>query len=212
MKIETYADAVSNTHRAGLLASACLAIAVIAGSPALGLTERAFAEGRYLYVQSNNNGDGRNSIVAYTRAPDGTLAPHPESPFLSAGTGIDNSTNGKLGPNDNDTPIIAGPDKKRLFAVNGHSNTIAVFDIQPDGGLLPVPGSPFDSKGVGPVSLAISGDVLLVANRNEDPGQLDALRGGANSNYASFRINPDGTLAFISKIEMTDGHITSPTR
>lgn len=175
MKIGANAVAINNTYRTKLLTSACMAIAVITGSPTFGLTGRAFAEGRYLYVQSNNHGDGLNSIVAFTRAPDGTLAPHPESPFLSAGTGIDNSTNGKLGPNDNDTPIIVGPNKKRIFAVNGHSNTIAVFDIQPDGALRPVPGSPFDSNGVGPVSLAISDDVLLVANRNEDPGQLDAL-------------------------------------
>ena len=205
MKIEKYADVISNRFHSRLLASACMAIAVIAGFPALGLGDRAFAQGRYLYVQSNNNQDGQNSIVAFTRAPDGTLSRHAESPFLSAGTGIDNSTNGKLGPNDNDTPIIIGPNKKRLFAVNGHSNTVAVFDIQTDGALLPVPGSPFDSNGVGPVSLAISDDVLLVANRNEDPGQLDALRGDANSNYASFRINPDGTLTFLSKIEMKDG-------
>lgn len=46
---------------------------------------------------------------------------------------------------------------------------------------------------------------MIVANRNEDPHQLPALRGGAYANYATFRINQDGSLSFISRIELTDG-------
>lgn len=166
----------------------------------------AGAAGKYLYVQSNNVAEGKNSIIAYERHLDGLLTPHPSGPFLTRGTGVNNSTNGKLGPNDNDSPIVVSADKKRLFAVNGHSNTIAVFDIQSDGALEHVNGSPFDSMGVNPVSLAISGDVLIVANRNEDPHQLEALKGGANSNYASFEIADDGSLKFLSRTEMEDGH------
>ena len=140
-----------------------------------------FAGGKYLYIQSNNVAEGQNSVIAYERHKDGSLTPHPAGSFMTGGTGTNNSTNGKLGPNDNDTPIIVSADNKRLFAVNGHSNTIAVFDIQSDGSLRHVKGSPFDSHGVQPVSLAISRDILLVANRNEDPHQLDALRGEAYS-------------------------------
>lgn len=172
----------------------------------LGGAANTFAGGKYLYIQSNNVAEGQNTVIAYERHKDGALTPHPAGPFMTGGTGINNSTNGKLGPNDNDTPIIASPDNKRLFAVNGHSNTIAVFDIQSDGSLKHIKGSPFDSHGVQPASLAISGDILLVANRNEDPHQLEALRGGAYSNYASFRINADGSLRFLSKIELKDGH------
>jgi len=166
----------------------------------------ANAAGRFLYVLSNNVGENENSVIAYQRHADGALTPHPAGPFMSKGTGVDNNTNGKLGPNDNDSPIIVNADKDRLFAVNGHSNTIAVFDIQRDGSLSHVPGSPFDSMGVNPVSLAISGNTLLVANRNEDPAQLDALRGAANSSYATFRVKKNGRLAFVSKLELTDGH------
>lgn len=165
----------------------------------------AFAAGNYLYVQSNNVAAGKNSIIAYERHEDGTLTPHPSGPFMTRGTGVNNNTNGKLGPNDNDSPIVVSAEEKRLFAVNGHSNSIAVFDIQSDGSLVHVMGSPFDSMGINPVSLAISGDVLLVANRNEDPHQLDALRGGANSSYASFEIAADGSLKFLSKSELKDG-------
>lgn len=165
----------------------------------------ANAQDKYLYVLSNHVEDGQNSVVGYERQANGQLIPLNDSPFPTRGTGINNSTNGKLGPNDNDTPIIVSPDKRRLFAVNGHSNTIAVFDIQPDGSLEHAPGSPFNSMGIGPASLAISQGFLLVGNRNEDPHQLDELRGSATSNYASFRINDDGSLTFICHIELTDG-------
>lgn len=163
------------------------------------------AEGGYLYLQSGNTAEGQNSIVAYKRGSDGSMTPLPGSPFFTGGTGINNSTNGKLGPNDNDTPIVKSPDGKRLFAVNGHSNTIAVLDIAADGSLRHVPGSPFPSAGIGPVSLAVTGDVLLVANRNEDPHQIEALRGGANASYASFRVADDGALSLRSRLDITDG-------
>jgi hypothetical protein len=160
---------------------------------------------KVLYTLSNDIEDGQNAVVAFYRLPDGMLEPHPAGPFLTRGTGIDNDTNGKLGPNDIDTPLIVSSDMKLLLAVNGHSNTIAVFAVAEDGSLEHVEGSPFSSMGIGPVSLAISGDYLLVANRNEDPHQLDELRGAAFANYASFRIEDGGQLTFISKIELEDG-------
>ena len=170
------------------------------------LAGQASAEGQFLYTQTNDHQPGMNAVMAYERGPDGILSPHVDGPFLTQGTGIDNNTNGKLGPNDNDTPIIASADDKRLFAVNGNSNTIAVFDVLDDGALVHVPGSPFAAMGIGPVSLSLSGDILIVANRNEDPAQLDELRGEAHSSYASFRVGPDGGLNFISRVENQDGH------
>lgn len=166
----------------------------------------ANAAGKYLYVMSNNVGEDQNSVIAYMRQSDGSLISHPAGPFMTRGTGVNNDTNGKLGPNDNDSPMAVSADKKYLFAVNGHSNTIAVFNIKKDGSLAHVPGSPFDSMGVNPVSVAVSGRNLLVANRNEDPAQLDALRGAANSSYVSFRINKNGSLKLVSVSELDDGH------
>ncbi len=183
----------------------CLAVALIFAASLSTLAGRADAHGKYLYVESNDIRSGKNSIVAYERGKDGGLTLLSGGPFLTGGTGIDNPTNGKLGPNDNDTPIIAGPNGKRLFAVNGNSNTIAVFDIKSNGSLTPVQGSPFSSMGTGPVSLSISGDILLAANRNEDPAQLAALQGAENSSYVSFRIGNNGSLKFLSKIENADG-------
>jgi 6-phosphogluconolactonase (cycloisomerase 2 family) len=172
----------------------------------LTMASTAHSEGRFLYIQSNNILEGQNSIIAYERPPDGKLKPLPGSPFLTGGTGMNNNTHGKLGPQDNDTPIVLSTDGKRLFTVNIHSNTIAAFDIMPDGSLRHVKGSPFPSMGVGPVSLSISDDILLVANRNGDYHQLEELRGKASGNYASFQINDDGSLTFLSKIDVKDGH------
>jgi len=186
-------------------ASRSLALAALGAALLVIGAGKVHAAGKALYLQSANTAEGQNSIVAYQRGADGELSPMAGSPFLTGGTGIDNSTNGKLGPNDNDTPIVRSPDGKHLFAVNGHSNTIAVFDIGDDGSLRHVSGSPFPSMGVGPVSLAVTGNTLLVANRNEDPHQLDELRGAANANYASFRIAGDGGLRFINAIEIEDG-------
>ena len=167
---------------------------------------KTFAAGNYLYIQSNNIDDNQNSVIAYERNKDGRLTAHPASPFMTRGTGFDNNTNGKLGPNDNDSPIVVSADNKWLYTVNGHSNSIAAFTIKEDGSLTHVEGSPFDSHGVQPVSLAISNNILLVANRNEDPQQLEALRGEANANYATFMINRDGSLKFRSKIDLDDGY------
>ena len=166
----------------------------------------SYRGGRYLYIQTNDIREGRNAVLGYSRASDGSLAPLPDNPFYTAGTGINNDTHGKLGPQDNDTPIVCSQDGKRLFTVNTHSNTIAVFDVSPDGSLHHVPASPFSSGGIAPNSLAVSGDTLLVSNRNEDYHQLEALRGAAKASYVSFSIQADGRLLQVSKIDVDGFH------
>lgn len=177
----------------------------VAAALMLGFVETGAAQEKLLYTLSNNIEEGQNAVVAYHRLADGSLRPHPASPFLTRGTGIDNNTNGKLGPNDNDTPLAVSADGRLLFAVNGHSNTVAVFNVEDDGALTHVAESPFPSRGVGPVSVAVSGDVLLVANRNEDPHQLAALQGATEANYVSFRIRSSGALDFVSQVAASDG-------
>ncbi|MBX9604557.1 MAG: hypothetical protein K2X35_26400 [Bryobacteraceae bacterium] len=158
--------------------------------------------GRYLYIQTNDIREGRNAVLGYTRKDDGTLDPLPGNPFYTGGTGVNNDTHGKLGPNDNDTPLVISQDGMRLFTVNTHSNTIAVFDIRQDGSLQHVTGSPFSSQGVAPNSLSVRGTTLLVSNRNEDYHQMDALRGAAKASYVSFAIEANGALRAVSKIEV----------
>ena len=75
-----------------------------------------------------------------------------------------------------------------LFAVNGGSDTIAVFWINADGSLTPVEGSPFPSGGSNPVSVGLSNDILCVVNQDQDPGHP----GEFLPNYTSFRVSPQG--------------------
>ncbi|MBA4030583.1 MAG: hypothetical protein C0478_06785 [Planctomyces sp.] len=159
-------------------------------------------DGRYLYIQANDIREGRNAVLGYARHDDGTLSPLPGNPYYTAGTGVNNDTHGKLGPHDNDTPLVVSQNGKYLFSVNTHSNTIAAFSIHDDGSLKHVKGSPFSSHGVAPNSLSVSGDVLLVSNRNEDYHQIEELRGKAKASYVSFVIEEDGSLRKVSKIEV----------
>lgn len=159
-------------------------------------------QGRYLYIQANDVREGQNAVLGYHRNDDGTLSPLPGSPFYTGGTGMKNDTHGKLGPHDNDTPLVISQDGKYLFTVNTHSNTIAVFKLYDDGSLQHVKGSPFSSHGVAPNSLSVNGRTLLVSNRNEDYHQIEKLRGGENASYVSFMIDEDGSLQKASKIEV----------
>jgi Lactonase, 7-bladed beta-propeller len=54
---------------------------------------------------------------------------------------------------------------KHLLAVNPGSDSIAVFEIAPSGVLKPVAGSSFPSGGSHPMSLAVHGDIVYVANQ-----------------------------------------------
>jgi 6-phosphogluconolactonase (cycloisomerase 2 family) len=149
----------------------------------------ASAQGRnFVYVESND--PAGNAILAFTRNnADGSLAPLPGSPFSTGGLGITFTT--ALGPFDSDQEIIVNSAHTLLFAVNGGSDTIAVFKINTNGSLTPVAGSPFPSGGSNPVSVGLSNDALLiVVNQNQDPGHPGLF----NPNYASFRVSPQGQL------------------
>lgn len=109
-----------------------------------------------------------------------------------------------------DQPITLSADKKRLFAVNGGSDTIAVFDIGSHGALTTVPGSPFPSGGKNPVSIGFADKYLVVVNKNEDPGR-DMT--GSRPNYTTFSIAPNGALSPIigGKVELPTAS-RSPTQ
>lgn len=167
-----------------------------------------------VYVGSNiGHETGKNSILAFQRDSEGKLTALGE--YLTGGTGVhpveatpeDLPT--KLGPFDSDQCIILNRAGNRLFAVNSGSDTIAVFDIKTDGSLVAVPGSPFPSGGVNPVSLGLAStgpklfeppadsDVLTVVNKDYDltrPG-FDPTRRAPN--YTTFRVSPQGRLVRI---------------
>jgi hypothetical protein len=89
--------------------------------------------GKIVYLETNDFHDNANAILAYRQKVDGTLTPLPGSPFLTHGAGLANPKQ-VLGPDDTDDPVVISSDGRFLFAVNGGSNTVAVFSINPDGG------------------------------------------------------------------------------
>jgi 6-phosphogluconolactonase (cycloisomerase 2 family) len=158
-----------------------------------------------LYVETNDITPGKNAVLAYSRAADGSVTPLAGSPFPIGGTGVGNPTQG-LGPDDSDQEILASPDHTRLFAVNAGSNTIAVLDIHADGSLTPVAGSPFASGGIDPVSVGLAGNFLYVVNQDGDPAQ-DAAAGAPN--YTGFTVSSDGKLTAIPDSTVAAG--STPT-
>jgi hypothetical protein len=128
----------------------------------------------HLYV--NDNTGGENTIAAFDRHADGTLTPIPGSPFPAggAGTGAGIGSQGAL---------QESADGRYLLAVDAGSGQISVLRIRPDGGLRSVSGGPVPSGGAEPVSIAVNGGLVYVANGGS----------GAN-NYAGFTLDRGGHL------------------
>jgi len=141
----------------------------------------------HLYV--NDNTAGTNTIAAFDRHADGTLTPLHGSPFTAggAGTGTGIGSQGAL---------QVTPDGKYLLAVDAGSNQISVLRIDSDGELRPVGGGPVPSGGIEPVSIAVNGDLVYVANA-----------GDGGSNYTGFTLNLGGHLRPLagSTFSLPDG-------
>jgi 6-phosphogluconolactonase (cycloisomerase 2 family) len=157
------------TQASGLLALAAAVATIAAG----GASAASDVVG-HLYV--NDNTAGTNTIAAFDRHADGTLTPLPGSPFAAGGAGT-GATVGSQGA------LQVTSDGKYLLAVDAGSNQISVLRINDDGELSPVGGGPVSSGGSKPVSIAVHGGLVYVAN---------AADGG--SNYTGFTLNPGGHL------------------
>ena len=151
-------------------AAAGVVVLVVAGSLAIAGT--ALASSRvvgHLYV--NDNTAGTNTIAAFDRRADGSLTPMSGSPFSIGGAGTGSST-GSQGA------LQVTADGRYLLAVDAGSNQISVVGIKPGGGLTPPVGGPVSSGGIEPVSLAVHGDLVYVANA-----------GNGGSDYTGFRLS-----------------------
>ncbi len=139
----------------------------------------------YVYVNDNTTAAaGGNRVVGYSENQDGTLSPIPGSPFNVGGAGL----GAGLG---SQTAIETAYGGRFLLVADAGSNQISVLHILPNGGLQPVPGSPFASGGTQPVSIAASQNLVYVANN------------GAVSNYAGFSLSPAGTLTPLAAAPFT---------
>jgi 6-phosphogluconolactonase len=104
----------------------------------------------------NDNTTTSNTIAAYDRHADGSLTPTPGSPFSAggAGTGVGLASQGA---------IQRSRDGRYLLAVDAASNQISVLRLGYNGVPQPL-GHPVSSGGVDPVSIAVAGDRVYVAN------------------------------------------------
>lgn len=129
------------------------------------------------HVYVNDNTAGANTIGAFNRFADGTLAPMKGSPFAAggAGTGTIVGSQGALQVTD---------DGHFLLAVDAGSNQISVLRLNEDGKLHRV-GSPIASGGLVPVSIAVHDDLVYVANLGD---------GTSGSNYTGFKLRDNGRL------------------
>lgn len=130
-------------------------------------------------VYVNDNTAGVNTVAGFNRHADGSLSPIPGSPFQvgGAGTGKGTASQGAL---------QLSADGRFLFAVDAASNQISVLRIERDGSLDSADGSPVASGGVNPVSIAVSGKLVYVANQGPGTNPGDA-------NYTGFKFS-DGHL------------------
>ena len=131
------------------------------------------------HVYLDDNTAGSNTIAAFDRHGDGSLTPLPGSPFAAggAGTGAGLASEGAVQTADGG---------RLLLAADAGSNQVSVLRIQPDGSLRLA--SVVSSGGVLPVSVAVHGSLVYVANA-----------GPAGSDYTGFRLAPWGSLTPVDR-------------
>ena len=130
------------------------------------------------HVYVNDNTAGTNTIGAFDQHADGSLTPAAGSPVAAGGAG----TGTVIGSQGS---IQATADGDWVLAVDAGSNQISVLAVGSGGSLTPAAGSPVSSGGIEPVSLAVHGDLVYVANEGN---------GTSGSNYTGFRLADDGRL------------------
>jgi 6-phosphogluconolactonase (cycloisomerase 2 family) len=207
----------------GRIIAICAALlpAGLAVSPVLLHKAHASNPLNLVYVTSNiGSVPNMNSVFAWANDGSGKLTPVSGSPYLTGGTGYYDPTNATFS-NEADHELIISSATNRLFTVNANSNTVAVMNVNSDGSLTPVTGSPFASGGQEPLSLAISNgvlnsglSVLTVDNMADDPNQVDTV-----ADLNTLVIKTNGSLGTIpnSAVPLTVGSylmnvdVTSPT-
>jgi 6-phosphogluconolactonase (cycloisomerase 2 family) len=167
-----------------LLASACAVLAVAGTASA----KSGPSSGVVGHVYVNDNTGGVNTIGAFERHANGTLTPAAGSPFPTDGVGTGNglASQGSLQQSS---------DGRYLLAVDAGSNQISVLRIGSGGSLKRV-GQPVSSNGVNPVSIAVYGDLVYVANAG-------TATSSGGTNYTGFTLNHGGHLRPLAHSTVT---------
>lgn len=156
----------------------------------------AAAQQNLVYINANITATNQNGVIALVNDGAGNLTPLAGSPFLTGGTGVGPAPGGADAQWDSDQEVTINAAGTLLFAVNGHSNTIASFTINANGTLTPNAGSPFASGGTQPASIGYRDNALgngvsmmVVVNKDSDP-----LQTSTTPNYTAFSVNAAGKL------------------
>ena len=130
------------------------------------------------HVYVNDNTAGVNTIAAFDRHANGSLSAASGSPFAAGGAGT-----GTLVGSQGALQVTA--DGRYLIAADAGSNQLSVLQIRRDGSLAPAEGSPTSSGGIEPISVAVHGSLVYVANEGN---------GTTGSNYTGFTLARSGRL------------------
>jgi 6-phosphogluconolactonase (cycloisomerase 2 family) len=123
----------------------------------------------------NDNTAVSNTVAGFDRHADGSLTPISGSPFPVGGAGL-----GAGLPSQG--AIQLSSDGRYLLAVDAGSNQISVSRVGFNGVPQPV-GAPVSSGGGEPLSIAVSGNLVYVANA-----------GASAPNITGFTLAPNGSL------------------
>lgn len=145
------------------------------------------------HVYVNDNTGGVNTVAGFDRHADGTLTPMTGSPFVAGGVGTGKGLASQ-------GALQLSSDGHYLLAVDAGSNQVSVLRIKSGGSLKKVGGGPVASNGVNPVSIAVHGQFVYVANA----GTATSTGG---TNYTGFVLNPGGHLRPLagSTVTLPDG-------
>ncbi len=165
---------LSRSHR--LLASAAALTTLVAGLAASPVAAAGSPVVGHVYV--NNNSAGHNSVAGFDRHADGSLTALAGSPFDAGGAGT-GAPYGSAGG------LQETADGRYVLATDPASDEISVLRTKPDGTLQLADIA--SSNGRSPVSIAVHGSLVYVANG-----------GSGGSNYTGFRLNAGGHLTPIA--------------
>lgn len=157
-------------------------------------------------VYTLTNAAGGNGVIAFHRAPDGSLTPL--GTFATGGRG----SGGGIDPLASQFAVVVGEDHEALFAVNAGSDDLSSFRVGPQGALTLA--GRVSSGGKGPNSLAVHGNLLYALNAGDNsvsgfrvtdgarlvalPHATRSLASGA-SGAAAIRFTPDGQQLIVTE-------------